>query len=203
MIKTVLILLGFITLLGCHKICTPSKYACYGGVATIYPDVDSIQLGDTLRFNTTIPINVKYSQANSSDSSFYNLSGATNIVTDLHVTTPTGINMQEGAVDSFNFILIKGNIKSNPLIPNAAKTISYLEEGGMYHMSVAMVAKKKGVYCLSIIDIYQAEKKCDKISVITVMSNPDNHLHYLQDIYYGGGLISSIDLTHSYCFKVY
>lgn len=66
-----------------------------------------------------------------------------------------------------------------------------------------MAVQKVGTYCLSIIDIYEARKNCDKISVEIKMENNDNHLHYLKDIYYGGGEIAPLDSTHTYCFKVY
>ena len=192
-----------IIVLSCHTICTPAKYNCSGGSANIYPDVDSIRLGDTLWLSSIIPLNVKYSQGNNFDSTYYNLSGATNVITDFHITTPSGITMQSGAIDSFSFTALKGSIKSNPLIPDAGKTISYEEEGDKYIFSLSMIAQKKGIYFFSIIDIYQARKKCDKISVVTIMNNPDNHLHYLKDLYYGGGSINPLDSTHTYCFKVY
>lgn len=202
--RSILLVIGLsIALLSCHKICTPSKYSCSGGIANIYPDLDSIRVGDTLWFSSAIPLNVKYQQGNNSDSLYYNLSSATNVITDFHLTTPSGINMQEGAIGSFSFTAIKGSIKSNPLIPDAGKTISYEEEVDKYIVSLFMVAQKKGVYFLSIIDIYQAQKKCDKVSVEIAMNNADNHLHYLKDIYYGGGPISQLDSIHTYCFKVY
>ena len=188
---------------GCHKPCVPIYYKFNGGVAIINPDKGSIRIGDTLWFSSTIPVNLKYKQGNSSDSTYYSLSGATNVITDLHLTTPLGVNMQTGAIDSFSFIAIKGSLQSNPLIPHAGKTISYVEEGGNYLVAFGLIAQKKGVYILSIIDIYQAQKNCDKASVIITIDETDSHLHYLRDIYYGGGPINPIDSTHSYCFKVY
>jgi hypothetical protein len=194
---------GVVLFTGCHKLCVSNYYKFNGGVTIINPGKDSIRIGDTLWFSSSIPVNLKYKQGNSSDSSYYNLSGATNVATDFHLTTPLGINMQVGAIDSFSFIAIKGSIQSNPLIPHAGKTISYLEEGGNYLVVFGLVAQKKGVYFLSIIDIYQAQKNCDKASVVITMNGADNHLHYLRDIYYGGGPINPIDSTHTYCFKVY
>ena len=196
-------ILFLIVLISCHKLCITSQYNFNGGVANIFPDKDSIHIGDTLWFSSSIPVNLKYTSGNSSDSIYYSLSGAKNMITDFHLTTPLGINSQVGAIDSFSFISIKGSIQLNPLIPHAGKTISYVEEGANYLVTFAIVAQKKGVYFLNIIDIYQAEKKCDKISVVIMMNNADNHLHYLKDIYYGGGPINPLDSTHSYCFKVY
>jgi len=194
----------FISVLtSCHKLCVPSQYNFTGGDANINPDRDSIPAGDTLWFLSSIPVNLKYQNGNNSDSIYYDLSGATNMVTDFHLTTPLGLNEQVGAIDSFSFIPKKGSVQTNSLIPHAGKTISYVEEGANYVVSLGIVAQKKGIYFLNIIDIYQAEKKCDKISVVIITNNEDNHLHYLREIYYGGGQINPLDSTHTYCFKVY
>ncbi len=201
--KFLFIILISIAVLSCHKLCVPRQYNFRGGIANIYPDKDSIQIGDTLLFNCSIPLELKYSVGANSDSGNYDISGATNFTTDFHLTALLGINMQAGAMDSFSFIPVKGSFKLNPLDPHASKTIFYIQNSSRYIFSISMVAKQKGIYLLSIIDIYQGMKKCDKFSVTITMDNADNHLHYLKDIYYGGGAISPIDLTHSYCFKVY
>lgn len=187
----------------CHKLCKPAKLSFSGGIASVLPDKDSIQVGDTLWFTTSLPLNYKY-LGNNSDSANYNLSSATNVVTDIHLTSLIRVNTPLGAIDSFLFTPpITGSIKAHSLIPDAAKTITYSQSANTYDFSVGIIAQKKGIYCLTIIDIYQAKKNCDKISVGIITNNMDNHLHYLKDIYYGGGPIYSIDSTHSYCFKVY
>ncbi|HEY2721436.1 MAG TPA: hypothetical protein VGI82_06915 [Chitinophagaceae bacterium] len=192
----------FVAISSCHKLCIPAQYDSTGGVATISPDLDSVRVGDTLLFNSIILTEVRYSQG-ASDSGTYNLSGAKNVATDIHLTSPTGFNQQVGAVDSFLFLPKKGAIVTNELDPTAAKSISYVEENGNYIFQLGIIAQKKGIYFFDVIDIYQAMKKCDKISVTVLLNNADNHLHYLKDIYYGGGAISPIDSTHTYCFKVY
>lgn len=83
------------------------------------------------------------------------------------------------------------------------KTIKYSQDQDIYDFSFGIIPMKRGIYCLTIIDIYQAMKKCDKISVSIVMTNNESHLYYLSEIYYGGGVIDATDLTHSYCFKVF
>lgn len=186
------------TLASCHKLCVPGHFNFSGGIATVLPDKDSIHVGDTLWLTSSLPVNYKYG----TDSKVYNLSGATNVGTDIHLATLLGVSDYAGAIDSFLFVPQKGNIVTNPLAPHGAKTISFWEQNGMYLFSVGIIAKKKGIYALAIIDIPQAMKKCDRISIEIVMKNADNHLHYLKDIYYGGVTIGRIDSTHTYCFKV-
>lgn len=204
MAKVLIFVMSFLIVLsGCHKLCVPHQYQFSGGISTIFPDKDSIHVGDTLWFTCSIPLNLKYSTGSNSDSGNYNISGATNLITDFHLTSPTGKGMQVGAIDSFNFISLKGRIETNSLIPDAGKTIYFVADTATYNISFGIVAKKIGIYYFSIIDIYQGMKKCDKFSVVIAMNDLDNHLHYLQDIYYGGGPIDQMTATHSYCFKVY
>ena len=204
MLNIVALLLAFTlaSMMGCKKFCNPQQLNLNGGLASVVPDEDSIHVGDTLWFRCTLPLNYKYSRGGS-DGSTYNLSGATNVITDMHLTVPLGFNQQTGAIDSFLFVPRIGGIQVNPLAPHAAKTISFIEQNGNYVFTVGVVALKRGIYFLFIVDIYQAMKRCDKISVAITMHDGDNHLHYLKDIYYGGGRIAPIDSTHGYCFKVY
>ena len=203
MVKVLLFSILLFSMSSCHKFCKPHKFTFKGGIANVYPRNDSIPIGDTLWVKCLIPANLKHPINNSSDSENYNITGSTNLITDIHLTTPTGINMQIGAVDSFIFVDARGSLKPNPLALNGSKTISF-EPGSTYFISeFGIVAKKKGIYFLAVIDIYQATKNCDKFSVSILMDNEDNHLHYMRDTYYGGYPINLIDSTHSYCFKVY
>jgi hypothetical protein len=197
----VIIVLLSTIIMSCHKLCVPGHFSFNGGVASVLPDQDSIHIGDTLWFASSLPVNYKY--LGGSDSSVYNLSGATNVGTDIHLVTLLGASQYAGAIDSFLFVPQKGNIAPNPLAPHAAKTISFFEEGSNYVFSVGIIAQKKSIYCLAIIDIPQAMKNCDRISVTIMMNKAEGHLHYLKDIYYGGAAIGPIDSTHSYCVKVY
>ena len=204
-IKLILAVAFAALLQSCRGLCTPSQQSLTGGKAIVFPDVDSIKIGDTLWFNASIPTQIKYKPGNTIDSATYNLSGASNVTTDIRISALKGQTLQTGAVDSFEYALIKGKVEPSSISYAAsyAKTVSFKEENGNFVLSFGMIAKKKGIYLLSIIDIYQAEKKCANISVTVLQSSIDSHLHYLQDIYYGGQPIAQIDRDHAYCFKVY
>ncbi len=204
MIKRLLFLIFLIpAFLGCLKICVPHQYKFSGGLCTIYPDEDSIRVGDTIWLNCSIPLNLKYNSGSGFDSVNYDISGSTNFITDFHITVPLGVNTQVGAIDSFGFLSIKGGVQPNLLDLHASKTLSFAEIGNNYFALLAIIPKKRGIYGISILDLYQGMKNCDKFSVSIMMSDMDNHLHYLKDIYYGGGPINPLDSTHTYCFKVY
>lgn len=112
------------------------------------------------------------------------------------------------ALDSFILIPVKGNIRAEPLTPHAAETVTFVEEQNSFVISFGIVAQKKGVYCLTIIDIYQAMKNCTKASVaIPISSTINQHLNYLDSVYFPGSIyepsIPIYELTHDYCFQVY
>src|ERR1035441_5740635 len=142
MIKGLLYIAIFFPILyGCNKICTPRDYEFNGGIANVYPDKDSIQIGDTLWFSCYIPVNLKYFVANASDSENYNISSATNFNTDFHLTSPTGVNMKVGAMDSFSFVSKIGKVQMNPLAPDASQTISFATNDSAYLASFGIIAR--------------------------------------------------------------
>lgn len=79
---TVVILVTVIS--SCHKRCIPANYALTGGISTISPDKDSILIGDTLWFNSSFPVKLKYPNAGGNDSLVIDLSGASNVATDIN-----------------------------------------------------------------------------------------------------------------------
>jgi hypothetical protein len=188
---------------GCHKTCLPGNYVLYGGSASINPDQDSIRVGDTLWLICSVPLVLKYISATSADSSNYDITGAQNFATDFQITSPLGVGTQAGAISLFSYIKGLGSFQNEPFDTSERKTFYFQEQNGKYVFSVGIIAKTKGIYCLSIIDILFAKKSCDNLSVSILMDNSEDHLYYLQDIYYGGGPIDYMTATHSYCFKVY
>ena len=192
----------------CGKRCISESYALTGGISTFFPDRDSISVGDTLWFSTSFPVKLKYAASSSSDSGVVDLSGATNVGTDIHIIAFPKKNLYTGALDSFIIVPLTGTAGVNPLAADAAETVNLQELQNNFVSVVGLVAQKKGVYCIQIIDIYQAMKNCTKASVTLPISNLINqHLNYLDSVYFPGSRyepsISSFDLTHDYCFTVY
>jgi len=203
---TVIFLIAVI--IGCHKRCTPMTYALTGGISTFNPDKDSIHIGDTLWFSSSFPVNLKYPNGTGTDSEVVDLSGASNVGTDIHFDASPKKDTVTRALDSFLIIPLIGEIEVNPLDEQGAETIIFKEQQGNFVASFGMVAQKRGVYYITILDIYQLMKNCTKASVTIPIANGINqHLNYLDSVYFPGSRyepsIPTFELTHDYCFKVY
>ena len=187
----------------------PSKLPFHrGGISSFFPDKDSLQIGDTLWFSCSFPTNLKYLPGGAIDSSVVNLRGASNVSTDLNFHAIPKKDTITEALDSFKITPQKGAIQTNPLLPHGAETITFAEEQNYYTISFGIIPQKRGIYCITIIDIYQLMKNCTKASVTIPISNSiDQHLYFLSDAYFPGSRyepsIPDYELTHDYAFKVY
>lgn len=209
-ISIIFILVVTMSQSGCSGFCSPgnqdNRLNLTGGTVTITPDSDSIRVGDTLWLRSVIPTQL-IERSSTGDSSKIDFNGATNVVTDFHIMVPVVADSIIDGIDSFKYFTIHGSVKVNPSAPHAAKTVYYVDNGDSYQFSMGLIAEKKGIYVLSYIDIYQAEKKCVFASIEVLMNNKDNHQHYLSGIHYPGSPYGDtsypIEITHEYCFKVY
>jgi hypothetical protein len=198
-----------VVIIGCQKICTQMSYALTGGISTFNPDKDSIRIGDTLWFSSSFPVKLKYSTNRlGTDSGLVDLSGATNVETDINFDASPKKGTETLALDSFLIIPSIGETEVNPLDQNGSVAITFKEEQGNYTVSFAMVAQKKGVYFITTLDIPDSIKNCMNAYLITaIASNIDQHLNYLDSVYFPGSIyeptIPIFDLTHDYCFTVY
>lgn len=202
------ILLSGFFIIGCHKNCDPKSYDLNGGISNFFPSKDSIHIGDTLWFASSVPVDLKYWNYTGNDSVFLNMSGAENVATDIHFITFPQKNLYLEALDSFKLIPIKGQIQVNPLAPHGAETVNFVEEQGSFVVSFGIVAQKRGVFCITILDIDFARKNCIEASItIPINDTVNQHLYFLDSVYFPGSryepAIPNYELTHDYCFKVY
>ena len=178
-----------------------SPYNLYGGSATIFPNKDSVYIGDTIYFNVSIPAVLKW-PGPVGDSSNIDMSGASGIATEIHLDLLTGLNTINNAIDSFLYISEVGNISTNPNPDHIVKNIGLITQKDSFVFSMAFVPLKRGVYCFTLIDILNASKNCITAQIATPFQNIDQHLYFLQNIYYGVNPIDPKVKTNSYCFKV-
>lgn len=187
---------------GCHKPCLHHHYN-FKGEALVYPEKDSVNIGDTLWFSSSIPAQMTDINMNQ----IIDYSKAINFKTQINFDFVSFTNPTGGAIDSFVFVPFKGIISTNPLLPNAAKTVTYIEQNGKYELSFGFVAQKKGIYVMSLIDIENSKKDCSDAYINLTLSNINKHHYYLDAIFFPGSQwgdnIPAIVQTHSYCFKVY
>jgi len=202
-LKLIIILSSCIIFQNCNKHCstiTAQKATFLSGGYTLYnPLKDSIQTGDTLFIGITVPEKLTDNITNTQ----VDFSNASNMISDVSFSCLKGLQSQVGALDSFTLVKGVGSFSVNSRLPNYSVGITFIEQNGNYSYALGCIPQKKGIYVIDVSDIPYATKKCDNATISIISKSSDSHLHYLKDIYYGGGPIDAIDSTHSYCFKVY
>ncbi len=187
---------------GCKKNCQHNEYV-FNASAVISPIDDSIHVGDTILFTCAIPTTLLDEGTNRD----IDYSNAENMATDIHIVVPLIANPLPGAVDSFNFIAVAGAVQPHQSIPHSAKTVVFTQISGNYVLTFKMVALKRGIYTIAMIDVQNSKKNCSTAYINVPIRNADKHQQYLQAVYYPGSpfgdTIPTIERTHSYCFKVY
>ncbi len=200
MIKVIFfaVIIGFFN--GCHKPCNLPNYTFLVN-DHFTPEKDSIQIGDTLWL--TCAISKTLVDINSQEK--VNFPDAQNLGTNLIISDISKFNLQRGAVDSFAYVQIRGNIYTDQTSnPHGAKQIGFEEDANYYLLEVGLVAIKMGTYILTVPDnpyvFRKGMTKCGTASFQILNSNTNKHLYLFENIW---GQLSEYDSTHSYCFKVY
>lgn len=189
--------------------CTKRQGECLGGgytlnmKATFSPEMDSINLGDTVFFSMSHPTAFFDSTKNQQ----VDYSGAVNLTTTISVLEliPFNPDQPKAAVNDFEFIPIEG-VVFDGLVPAKTKEITFLEKTSYYQLKVAMRAKKKGIYFFGTSDIANVYRKnsvncTDWASFVVRLDNANQHLYFYQDNR-PGYTISQYEKDHAYCFKV-
>ena len=171
-----------------------SEQALTGGTSSIFPQKDTISVGDTLNLLVQLPKIYVIDSTTKID-----MSNASNIGTDINLLVITNPDSLNGAVDSFTYISKAGNSFPNSFTPHKAISINFIETPSFYEFSFSMIANKQGAYLLAVLDVFEAVKKRVKTSIAIKCVNADQHLQLL-NIYTSQPSIS--DITHDYCFYV-
>lgn len=198
---SLLVICSFLIFFGCRKPCTKNHYE-FNGTSIFSPEKDSINIGDTIWCNSTIPIKNLDTKSNQ----IIDYSGASNVRTQINFNTVNRSDPTIGSIDSFSFVIVKGDISSNANLTHASITVTYAEEKENYMLSFGIIALKKGIYVITEVDLQNSYKKCSDAYITTTLTNIFKHQHYLDSTYYPnspyGNSIPVIIQTHSYCFKV-
>jgi hypothetical protein len=185
----------------CKSTCIPDKFSFSGGSALFTPEKDSVRIGDTIKVDISLPKQYIFGSKN------VDLSGAADMRTQINFDAIPKLDTLTFAVDSFLIIPKTGNFLGDNLSPHGQVAFDFLEEDNRYSFSMNIIAQKKGIYILTILDIFQAKKKCIDAKIAIQVTNSDPHLQYLEDVFHPGSpyepSIPEIDKTHCYCFKVY
>ncbi len=209
-IKLTFAVIGFFTVTGingCGKLglgCADTKFTFQTSIRA-YPDKDSIRVGDTVWLESNIPVSLN----DISTKNLIDYSGASNLGTVISLDRFTGGSISDPgttyAANEFKYVLLKGKIVENNILPDRIKEYLFIEANNQYSLKVGIVAQKKGVYILGVDNsknVFRSTDKCTKASYFINFINTKQHL-YLYQNNRPGYKIEGLELTNTYCFKVY
>lgn len=199
----------YITLISCS--CNKIKTACIDNGysfkigAKVFPDKDSINVGDTIWIEITTPTSLIDITSNK----IINYSGALNFDNSFSFGKFTGDGSfsDPGAIYSANDFItnaVEGHRVDNPAT-EGFREFSFLENNNLYKLKVAIIPKKIGIYAIGISDgvnVNRESDKCTKSNFSVSIENTNQHFYFLENNR-PGYVISSYERTHMYCFKVY
>lgn len=202
----IMICLVTISMLSCGKKgrgCADTTFTFQTGIQA-YADKDSIRLGDTIWYEATIPTNL----LDVSTKQPINYAGASNLGTVFSMQKLVGGSIADPgttpAAADFKYLLVKGmDVSSSALERN--REYVFNETNNQYLFKLGIIAQKKGTY-LSAIDnpknVYRSTDKCSKATYLISFTNTKQHLYFYQNNR-PGYKIEGVELTNTYCFKVY
>lgn len=178
----------------CRKDCSRTDYS-FEIAAKAYPDLDSIQVGDTVWVEINQPVSLKDLNTNTSIS----YSGAVNLGTNIGLqeilgTTPQIIN----AATDFSFRIIYGT-EVNSANSDLFKEYVFTESNNMFLFKLCIIPKRTGVFRINLgnaANVYRANDKCSKASFVFNFKNTNQHFY----LYPGG--YSTPTGGSTYYFKV-
>lgn len=168
---------------------------------SITPQKDSINIGDTLIFNSQFS-NHPFDYNSNKNVDF---SGNASIGTPFDLRIIKGLNDLRPAIDSFTFFILTGSIKPNDRVPHQIKDIEWGENNGIYQIKFGLIAQKKGDYAFTLPDAIgrlKKTKECeDGAGVALTNSNLKNNAYLLRP-YYSYPNVPADDSAHIFCIRV-
>jgi hypothetical protein len=203
MIKKILnILIAFTILIiseRCHKPCNEPDYTFIGN-DVFSPEKDTLNVGDTLWLNSSINKEL----VDTSTKKSIDFSNAANLGSTVVISDINKFQDKRGAIDSFDYIKITGNIFSDVNTDTSnVKQLQYSETASSFELKIGFVAKKAGSYIFTIPDnpylFRKGQPKCGTAKIIMLNSNTDQHLYLFENMW---GALSSYDSARSYCIEI-
>ncbi len=201
-VAIILFIFWVTTQASCNKNCVETTYSFQIGVKAT-PNFDSININDTIWLEVNEPTNLKeLSTSNTVDySNAGNLGSAISFLEFVggSISNPGVV----GSVNGFNYSLITGTEISH-FLPAQTKEFNFDESQGRYKFKLGVIAKRKGIFSISIsnaANVYRKNDKCTKASFSIPFKETNNHIYFLQQNR-PGYTPSGLELTNMYCFKV-
>jgi hypothetical protein len=181
-----------------------NTYTFINNYAKVYPDKDSIRVGDTLWTEIKMPTTLKDEQTNV----MVDFSDAVSVGNTLGIGLFTGGSVNDpgstGAVDKFDYSVIMGQVINSSIL-NQKMQFTFAKINDSFFLKVRIISKAIGTYYLAISDdagVHRRGDNCTKGSFEFRYANTDQHLYFYQNNR-PGYIISEYEQRHMYCFKVY
>ena len=166
----------------------------------ILPQRDSINVGDTITFNSSFS-NKPFDYNTNMNVDF---SGNALVGTSFSVRVVKGFGDLRSAIDSFSLFLLEGKYNDNDRDPSQIKDIFWTESSMQYKIKIGIIARKKGDYLITIpnaIGRLNKSNECENGAGITLSNSNLNNNAYLFRPYYGGP-VPSRDSLIIFCIRV-
>lgn len=184
--------------------CTENKYT-FSVTIQAYPDLDSINVGDTIWFESTIPTQLLDKATNQ----VIDYSNAENLGGDMGFVKFNGEgNVNNAGVipaaDNFDYFIKIGNALANPVLPEQNRNYGFIEVNNKYKFMLGIIPKQSGIFIMAMGDIanvFRKSDKCTKAFFGINIVNTNQHLYFIEQNR-PGYILSEFDKAHSYCVKV-
>ncbi|MEO8853370.1 MAG: hypothetical protein ABI359_06305 [Ginsengibacter sp.] len=166
---------------------------------TLFPDKDSIHVGDTLFLKVDASSMIRDLQSGRTID-YSNTSNLGNVITILKFSgkeTP-------GAIKDFSLSILKGS-KVGSIDEASEEEVSFSEQNSHYMFLISAIPKDTGRYVITIGDaanVYRTNDKCTKASFAINFSETDQHF-YLLNKWRPDLTLDDNGKRHVYYFKVY
>jgi hypothetical protein len=186
----------------CNRECIDNSFGFVVQV-NVTPIKDSLSVGDTLWINSLSSTTMR--DIDSSNKILFDHSP--NMGYTLRTVKLLGAGATTGAINDFSFVIAEGGPILGDAFIDEEKSFKFSEDSETYKLRFGMVCKTKGIYCLNIsngVNIYSPRHgSCGRATILFRLENVNQHLEYLQELYYLGNQVTHGDIESSCCFKVY
>ncbi len=179
--------------------CANNNYSFQTGI-NLSPDKDSIRIGDTLWIN----LNTSSRFTDIPTGNLVDYSGATNFGNVIYFIKFLNGKQSVGAIDHFDFLLLKGNYTSI-VDPLQEKDFLFTEENGTYVFKLAIIPKDTGRYVINISSsagVIRRNDKCTQASIGINIVGTNQHFYFVQQ-WDPSAILDDFGKKHVYYFKVY
>ncbi len=179
----------------CNKNCVETAYGFQLPIKA-YPNLDSINTGDTLWLEINEPTTLQ-----NTSGSMIDYSGVVNLGSVIAFQKIDSVNKTYiQSVEKFNYLLETGNVVNRT---NLYIEYNFAEINAQFRFKLGIIPKEKGVYLLNVgssYNTYRKNDKCTKANFIINFKETISHDYYVRLVNPSAPI--NIPVTNNYFFKV-